>query len=91
MATATTALPADGSYTKIVDAAIETFTAQARSALGLEIIYQDTAPTVYDAGIVIQEGHAVSRADGPGSVYARPAKRPGVERIGGLVVVVSDA
>lgn len=73
---------------RLRNAADATFTAQAQSSDGMEVVFSVAAPGAFDQGLIIKQGDATSREDGGDNVYARPFKRPGVDRKPGAVAVV---
>ena len=76
-------------YTKIVDAAVEVFTAQCRAMSGMEVQTGVTEPDVDTAGVLVPGGlpYGVTRANAAGSLWAKLPASAGVESAD--VVVVS--
>ena len=60
-------------YTKIVDAAVEVFTAQCRAMVGMEVQFGAEQPDVDVAGVLVPGGlpYGVSRANAAGHGWAK--------------------
>lgn len=82
-------LSSDGSYTKVVDTAVLSFTVQALD--GAEAIFADAEPSAYDAGLRVKALQVLTRSDGNGHLYMRPYRPPGRDRVGGAVMRIHDA
>lgn len=66
-------------YTKLVDTAVEGFTAQCRAETLWEVTFAETEPAVETAGALVPPGleHGITRANGTGHGWGKlPASAP---------------